>query len=56
MLTGITIREIQSIKEIVTPKLLLDALAIDFTEQSLQTQMVKKGIKTIRSFVHMPCK
>ena len=40
----ITIREIQSIKEIVTPKLLLDALAIDFNEYgTVSTDSSGKG-------------
>lgn len=34
MVNRITVREIQRVKEIVTPKLLLDALAIDFNDQS----------------------
>ena len=40
----ITIREIQSIKEIVTPKLILDALAIDFNEYgTVSTDSSGKG-------------
>jgi hypothetical protein len=40
----ITIREIQSIKEIVTPKLLLNALAIDFNEYgTVSTNSSGKG-------------
>ena len=40
----ITIREIQSIKEIVTPKLLLDALEIDFNEYgTVSTDSSGKG-------------